>query len=185
MDIPLHKNTRRLILRPLEEQDYENWRQAHSCLKPPQNEWDETNWQDSELTRPRFRTLLKTQRQQRHKDHFYEWGIFRKEDGVLLGVVSLMDLSRGVFQNAYLGYRIFNIYWGQGYAQEACRGVMHLAFRQLKLHRVEAGISPHNKRSIRTAKALGLRREGLSRRRLLVNGKWSDMVLYALTREEF
>lgn len=185
ISLPLYKKTSRLILRPLEAFDYENWVQAHSCLLPPQNEWDETNWAESALTKKKFRDLLKIQSLQRSQDHFYEFGIFRKDDGALLGTVSLMDISRGIFQNAYLGYRIFNIYWGQGYAQEACKAAIAIAFKNLKLHRIEAGIAPKNTRSIKTAKALGLRKEGLSRRRLLINKKWMDMAIYAATKEDF
>lgn len=183
--IPPYKKTKRLVIRPLEETDYENWAQAYSCLLPPQNEWDETNWNETELTKKNFKDLLKIQKQQRVQDHFYEFGIFHKDDGVLLGTVSLMDISRGVFQNAYLGYRIFNIYWGKGYAQEACLGTLDIAFKKLHLHRIEAGIAPTNKRSIKTAKAIGLRKEGISKRRLYINKKWVDLVLYALTKEEY
>lgn len=182
--LPLYKKTKRLIIRPLDESDYENWAQAHSCLRPAQNEWDESNWADAELTKKKFKELLKREKAQRLADQFYWFGIFRKDDGVLLGTVSLMDISRGIFQNAYLGYRIFNIYWGQGYAQEACKAAMSLAFKNLKLHRVEAGISPDNKKSIRTARALGLRKEGLSKKRLFVNNKWSDVLIFAATKED-
>ncbi|WP_373997771.1 GNAT family N-acetyltransferase [Bdellovibrio bacteriovorus] len=185
IDLPLYKKTKRLVIRPLEDYDYENWAQAYSSLLPPQNEWDETNWDESELTKKKFKDLLKEQHKQRQSDEFYSFGIFRKDDGVLLGRVTLMDISRGIFQNAYLGYQIFNIYWGNGYAQEACKAAMQLAFKNLKLHRVEAGISPANKKSIKTAKALGLRKEGISKRRLHVNGKWTDMEIWALTKEEF
>lgn len=179
------KKTNRLIIRPLQEIDYENWVQAYSLQKPPQNEWDETNWDESELTYKKFKALLKVQKEQRHKDHYYEFGVFLKNDGTLIGLVSLMDISRGVFQNAYLGYRIFNTYWGNGFAQEASRAAIEIAFKKLKLHRIEAGISPDNKKSIKTAKALGLRKEGLSKRRLLVNKKWMDVLIYAITREEW
>ncbi|WII73674.1 GNAT family protein [Bdellovibrio sp. 22V] len=184
IDLPLSKTTKRLIIRPLEEYDFENWAQAHSSMRSPQNEWDETNWDDSELTLKKFKAILKEQKQKRSADHFYDFGIFRKDDGILIGTVSLMDISRGVFQNAYLGYRIYNNFWGHGYAQEACKAAFHLAFKNLKLHRLEAGIAPSNKKSIKTAKALGLRKEGLSKKRLLVNKKWKDMLIYAITKED-
>lgn len=182
--IPLYKTTKRLIIRTLEEGDYENWMQAYSCQRPPQNEWDETNWSEKELTKHKFKELLKSQKQLRVNDHTYQFAIFHKDDGVMLGVVNLMDISRGIFQNAYIGYRIFNIYWGNGYAQEACKATVDLAFKKLALHRVEAGISPRNKKSIKTAKAIGMRKEGLSRRRLFVNKKWEDILIYALTTED-
>ncbi|WP_374000220.1 GNAT family N-acetyltransferase [Bdellovibrio bacteriovorus] len=185
IDLPLYKKTARLILRPLEETDYENWVQAYSSMKPPQNEWDETNWADSELTKKKFKELLKKEKQQKNSDHFYSFGIFLKDDGLLIGNVSLMDISRAVFQNAYLGYRIFNPYWGYGFAQEASHGALNIAFKKLKLHRVEAGIAPTNKKSIKVAKALKMRKEGVSKRRLLVNKKWMDMEIYAITKEEY
>lgn len=185
IQVPLFKKTARLVLRPLEGFDHDNWAQAYSSMLPPQNEWDETNWDESELSKKKFTETLKQQKRQRLQDHSYEFGIFRKEDGTLIGLVSLMDISRGVFQNAYLGYRIFNPYWGLGYAQEATRAGLDIAFRKLKLHRVEAGIAPDNKRSIKVAKALGMRKEGLSKGRLLVNKTWRDMLIFALTKEEF
>ncbi|KYG60984.1 ribosomal-protein-alanine acetyltransferase [Bdellovibrio bacteriovorus] len=183
--LPYLKITKRLIIRPLELHDYENWEQAYSCQRPVQNEWDTTNWKESELTLAKFKETLKNEKKLRAQDKYYNFGVFRKDDGVLIGQVALMDVSRGVFNNAYLGYRIFNNHWGQGYAQEACKAAIHIAFKNIKLHRIEAGIEPKNKRSIRVAKALGLRKEGLSKKRLLFNKKWVDLLLFAMTKEEF
>ncbi|XGC79762.1 GNAT family N-acetyltransferase [Bdellovibrio bacteriovorus] len=180
--LPLYKVTKRLIIRPLEISDYENWAQSYSNMHPPQNEWDESAWDDSELTKQKFKEHLKLEKQNRLKDHFYDFGIFRKDDGVLIGTVKLMDISRGIFQNAYLGYRIFNPYWGNGYAQEACKAAIQIAFKNLDLHRVEAGISPKNKKSIKTAIAIGLKKEGLSKKRLKVNNRWQDIEIYAKTK---
>lgn len=154
-------------------------------LHPPQNDWDEGAWKDSELTLAKYKKTLRQQKQLRDQDKFYNFGVFRKDDGVYVGMVTLMDVSRAIFQNAYLGYRIFNTYWGHGYATEACRGAIEIAFKDLKLHRVEAGIEPSNKISIKVAKKLGLRKEGLSLRRLNVRGKWKDILIYAGTREDF
>ncbi|MGZ3804971.1 MAG: GNAT family N-acetyltransferase [Pseudobdellovibrionaceae bacterium] len=179
------RKTKRLILRPLSLHDYENWRQAYSMLHPAKNEWDEGPWKESELTLLKFKKLLKNLEDLKNKDQLYEFAIFRKDDGVFIGQVGLMNISRMIFQNAYLGYRIFNNYWGEGYASEACRAAIEIAFKDLKLHRIEAGIEPHNKLSLRVAKAVGLRKEGISLKRLLVQGKWKDMVIYAGTCEDF
>ncbi len=179
------KKTKRLILRPLGVYDYENWQQAYSMLRPAQNEWDEGPWKSRELTLAKFKAYLRKTRSLSKNGQFYDFGVFRKDDGVLVGFVSLMDISRMIFQNAYLGYRIFNNYWGMGYASEACLAGIKIAFKELRLHRIEAGIEPHNKPSIRVAKAIGLRKEGLSLRRLLVRGRWKDVAIYAGTCEDF
>lgn len=183
--LSLYKKTKNLIIRPFELHDHENWLQAHSSMRPAQNEWDESNWKDSELTLSKYKKFVKTYAQLRAQDKFYNFGIFRKDDGVLVGTLSLMDVSRGVFQNAYLGYRIFNNYWGLGYGTEACAAALVLAYKDLKLHRVEAGIAPDNKRSIRLAKTIGLKKEGISPRRLYINDKWVDVAIYAATSEDF
>jgi Acetyltransferases, including N-acetylases of ribosomal proteins len=180
-----YKKTPRLIVRPLDLNDYNNWAQAYSMMHPPRNEFDEGAWKDSELTLPKFKALLKQEKQWRDQDKFHVFGVFDRNDGTLVGEVRLMDISRSIFQNAYLGYRIFNPYWGRGYATEACAAVIAMAFKEFKLHRVEAAIEPHNKLSIRVAKALKMRKEGLSKKRLNVLGKWKDMAIYAITKEEF
>lgn len=184
-DLFHYRKTKRLIIRPLQLADYENWMQSHTNVRPAQNEWDESSWADSELTLKKFKELLKKQLHLHALDKEYSFGIFSKDDGVLLGYVRLMDISRGLFQNAYIGYHIFNVYWGHGFAQEACTAALQIAFKDLNLHRVEAGIAPSNKRSIKTAKAIGLKKEGVSKKRLFINEAWVDIATYAATSEDF
>ena len=131
------RKTKRLIVRPLELHDYENWRQAHSMHRPPQNEWDETAWKDSELTLAKYKRYLRQMAERRRLDKHYSFGVFRRDDGILLGHVVFMDVSRNIFQNAYLGYGIFNNYWGQGYASEACRAGIEIGFKDLRLQGVK------------------------------------------------
>jgi ribosomal-protein-alanine N-acetyltransferase len=154
-------------------------------LGAPRNEWDEGPWRESELTSVKFRELLRAEEKLRKTDRQYSFGIFRRDDGVLVGHVYLMDISRGVFQNAYVGYRIFNPFWGQGYATAALKLSAQIAFKKLKLHRIEAGISPENEASLQVALNAGLRCEGLSRKRLLVDRKWVDLLIFATTAEDF
>lgn len=102
-----------------------------------------------------------------------------------MGGISLMDISRQAFQNANLGYWIFNNHWGKGYGKEAVRLAIDIAFRDLKLHRLEAGIEPKNRRSMALAKAVGMKREGCSWKRLFLRGQWQDMVLFVARSEDF
>jgi ribosomal-protein-alanine N-acetyltransferase len=183
--VPLFKKSKRLVLRPLEIHDYENWAQAYSSMRPPQTEWDETNWVESELTKAKFKAKLKKELHYRSEDKYYSFGIFLKDDGLLIGQLDFADISRARFQNAYLGYRIFNSFWGHGFATEACDAALQLGFKDLKLHRIEAGISAQNKASIKVAKKIGLKKEGVSKKRVFVNNKWADLVLYAATCEDY
>lgn len=180
-----YKKTKRLTIRPLEKFDHVNWQQAHENRNPAQNEWDESPWKDSELTLAKFKKLINEQEKLAKQDKYYHFGIFLNEDGRLIGFVNLMDISRGVFQNAYLGYIIFNPYWGHGFAQEAIAAAKEISFKKLKLHRLEAGIAPKNKASINAIKKQGFQKEGLSKKRLYLNKKWQDMAIYAMTKEYY
>src|SRR5687768_14484654 len=70
------------------------------------------------------------------------------DDGKILGLISLSQIFRGGFQNAYLGYYIGSEFAGKGYTSEAVDLALKYAFERLKLHRVEANIQPSNYRSI-------------------------------------
>lgn len=175
-----------VTIRPVRLSDYKEWKKAHlSTFPQKQNPWDfSVQKKSSELTLAVFRKHLRFDKENRAKDFFYDLGIFLK-DGTYVGRVSIMDITRHVFQNAYLGYHIFNNHWGKGYGKEAAKLGIEVAFKDLELHRVEAGIEPGNRRSIRLAKSLGLRKEGLSPKRLRLGGKWVDLLIYAATSEEF
>ena len=53
-----------------------------------------------------------------------------------------------------------------------------------RLHRIEVNIRPENGPSNRVAEKLGLRREGLHKRYLYIDGAWRDHYGYAVTAEE-
>ena len=54
------------------------------------------------------------------------------------------------------------------------------AFRELRLHRLEANIQPINTRSIALVQSLGFRLEGYSPKYLKISGRWRDHERYAL-----
>ena len=157
----LQRKSKILEVRPYQLSDYEAWKNAHMHMIPEkQNQWD-VQKKDSDFSKKVFKTILKTQKQNREKDYFYDFGVFLK-DGTLVGGISLMDISRQIFQNAYLGYRIYNNHWGKGYGTEAVRLCIQIAFKDLNLHRLEAGIEPNNRRSIALAKSVGMKKESFS-----------------------
>jgi [ribosomal protein S5]-alanine N-acetyltransferase len=176
--------TARLELRYLEPSDYEVWREALASMEQKKNRWDAGPREPYQLKCAEFTKFIGKQKASRDEDKWYDFGIFLKDSGELIGGVAIMDISRMIFQNAYIGYRIFNRHWRKGYGKEACQAAIDIAFKELRLHRLEAGIAPGNLRSIRLAKSLGFRKEGLSRRRLYLEEKWQDLLIYAVTCDE-
>ena len=180
----LHRRTRRLVVRPLRPADYTAWREANSTMLPQRNKWDRKNKLPEDLTKARFREILASQKRLRAQDKFYDLAVFERAGGKLVATVAVMDVLRGLGQSAYVGYFVNNNHWGKGYGKEAVKALLDIGFRDLKLHRLEAGIEPTNRRSILLARSLGMRKEGLKKRAVFLRGRWNDLVMYTLTCEE-
>jgi ribosomal-protein-alanine N-acetyltransferase len=111
--------------------------------------------------------------------------ICRVADRVVVGAISLSQIFRGGFQNAYLGYYVGASYARRGYMTEALQLMIRYAFEELKLHRLEANIQPTNTASIALVKQAGFSREGFSRRYLKVCGRWRDHERWAIIVEDW
>lgn len=68
---------------------------------------------------------------------------------------------------------------------EALQTLIRYMQRQQKMHRIMANYMPHNKRSGQLLERLGFEREGYAKDYLLIDGKWQDHVLTALTWQEW
>ncbi|HEY6803946.1 MAG TPA: GNAT family protein [Pyrinomonadaceae bacterium] len=111
--------------------------------------------------------------------------IWRKTNPAIVGSINLSQIFRGGFQNAYLGYYVGAPHAGRGYATEALQLILRYAFKELKLHRVEANIQPGNVASIALVRRAGFVQEGFSRRYLKIAGRWRDHERWAITVEEW
>jgi ribosomal-protein-alanine N-acetyltransferase len=111
--------------------------------------------------------------------------ICRKRDGAVTGAINLSQIFRGGFQNAYLGYYLGEEFAGRGFMTEAIKLILRYAFRDLKLHRIEANIQPHNLASIAVVRKNGFTKEGFSPKYLKIGGRWRDHERWAITREDW
>lgn len=111
------------------------------------------------------------------------WAIAHKEDGVLLGAISLsIDKTNRL---AELGYWVGKPYWGRGYCTEAAKEALRYAFEALSLNRVQARHMTKNPASGRVMQKIGMTYEGTLRQSVYRWGKFEDMAMYAILREEY
>ena len=106
------------------------------------------------------------------------------EGDELTGFARLGQISRGGFQNCYLGYAVGEPHTGRGIATALVRAAVAHAFDALGLHRVQANVRTGNEASKRVLLKAGFRREGLALRYLELDGAWVDHDLFAITRED-
>ena len=111
--------------------------------------------------------------------------VCRCEDDAIVGIFNIGEIVRGLFKSAYLGYYALAPHAGEGYMAEGLELVLRVAFRRLKLHRLEANVQPTNTRSLALVRRAGFVREGYSRRYVRIAGRWRDHVRMALLVEDW
>jgi RimJ/RimL family protein N-acetyltransferase len=108
--------------------------------------------------------------------------IFSKETENLLGSVGgIIEKHRMTF-----GYCLAQDAWGNGYATEAARSFVDVAFRHPEIMRIQAYCDLENRASARVLEKAGLSLEGTLRRYMVMpnlSDAPRDMFSYAIVRE--
>ncbi|UJF27801.1 GNAT family N-acetyltransferase [Planococcus sp. 107-1] len=145
----------------------------------------EPRHQDSYFTALVQREKIRESIYQARENREYSFGIFEHGTDKMIGHISMYSIKRLPFLSALVGYSIDEAYIGKGIATEAVRLVNTFGFEQLRLHRIEAYVSPRNMGSIRVLQKTGFLNEGLLREFLYINGVWEDHYQFALLESEF
>ncbi|WP_312094304.1 GNAT family protein [Niallia sp.] len=124
--------------------------------------------------------LIKTWKENEKKDIDYHFGIFLKESDSLIGSVNLYMVRREPAHNAIVGYVLDQAENGKGYMTIAVKQLVDYAFNNLHLHRLEAGVMPHNLGSIRVLEKAGFHKEGIAKSNVKINGQWKDHQILAI-----
>lgn len=112
------------------------------------------------------------------------WGIEEKETGRVVGTIGYMWYQRD--NNACeVGYSLARRRWNRGYMTEALAEVLRFSFEELGVHRVEAQHEVENGASGAVMRKCGMQKEGTLRGRLYNKGRYVDVDLYAMLREDY
>ena len=98
--------------------------------------------------------------------------------GAVVGDLNLTQVIRGPEESATVGLLVDRALRGQGIATIAISLACRLAFEDLALHRLQAGIQPANLASQKAFIRNDFERIGLARGSLFVNGAWRDHLFF-------
>ena len=84
-----------------------------------------------------------------------------------------------------IGYWLGREYEGRGIMTDACRAVITHLFREMELHRVEIRCAVENIRSAAIPRRLGFKHEGVLRQAQFSGGRWHDLHVFGMLREEW
>ena len=168
----------KILLRPPNIDDFKPWvdlrKASRSFLQP----W-EPEWLDDEFTRTSFRYRLHNYNKSALEERSFAFFIFDATGQRLLGAINLNNIRRGISQSATLGYWIGEAFARQGNMTAATQLLLHHAFRDMGLHRIEAACLPTNSASIALLTKFGFEQEGYAKSYLKIAGIWHDHLLFA------
>lgn len=115
--------------------------------------------------------------------------IFYKEKAgeapVLLGAVGLYDINYRHQRATWKTLRIPRKYQGLGLASEASRMLIEYGFDTLNLNKITSDIFPDNEGIIKVLQKLGFKEEGRLKEHYFHQGKFKDVVIYSLLRDDY
>ena len=111
------------------------------------------------------------------------FAIVLRDESELIGAIGL-TIDREL-DKAELGYWIGKPFWNNGYATEAAKAVLEFGFVDLRLNRISARHLVRNPSSGRVMEKVGMRIEGKVRQDAVKWGKYEDLVLYGILREDW
>lgn len=88
-------------------------------------------------------------------------------------------------QHAAIGYWLAREAEGRGVVTRSCQALLAYGFRELGLQRIELKAAVGNRKSRAVAERLNFTQEGILRQAERVNGRFLDLALYAMLRDEW
>jgi RimJ/RimL family protein N-acetyltransferase len=179
--LPVPIETERLILRFNEEGDLDD-------TFAFQGRDDATRWVTFDTrTREEVAEVLERRKPWRtleKDDDALIFAVVERASGRLIGEMYFFARSMAD-KHAEIGYIFHPDVHGKGYATEASRAVLAIAFDHYGLHRVSAECDVRNPASYRVMEKLGMRREAHFVEHMWFKGEWSDSYVYAILDREW
>lgn len=106
-------------------------------------------------------------------------------EGVYLGNIGLHRIN-WKDRNAEVGIVIGKKEdWDKGYGTDAVLTLLDFAFNRMNLHRIYLRVWDFNLRAIKSYEKCGFKKEGILREGHFDNGKYHDVVMMGILKEEF
>ncbi|WP_245807668.1 GNAT family N-acetyltransferase [Halobacillus massiliensis] len=111
------------------------------------------------------------------------WAMELKANGKMAGTIDFVSIDKK-HRSGELGYVLSDKFWGQGLTTEASRKVIEFGITELGLERIQARCLAENIGSQRVMEKAGMTFEGTLRKGFFAKGKFHDLKVYSILREE-
>ena len=121
--------------------------------------------------------------QQYEEGKFYRWGITRKEEDSLIGVIGLVRINEETSTCSF-AYLLGCDYWNQGYGTESLNAVIRFAFEELEMERIVADHMSGNPASGAVMRKAGMVHTGTEKAKYEKAGRYHDAEVYEIRNEK-
>lgn len=175
--------TERMTLRLPVHGDYRQWAELRAASADFLAPWEPV-WAHDHLTRKAFTNRVYWAARAQAQGTALPVLMIRRSDQQLLGAITLDNIRRGPVQAGTLGYWVGAPFARHGFMREAILAMVHHAFAQMDLSRIEAACLPENIASRGVLEKTGFKYEGVAQAYLQIAGRWRNHVLYANLRAD-
>jgi RimJ/RimL family protein N-acetyltransferase len=185
LEIPSPFRTERLILRPLIPEDLDDMASFHAREDVVRFLY----WgpRSREAVREALERKLPLTSMTQEGDSLAIAVVLNGAEGTRTGLIGDISLwwQSEEHRGAEIGYVFNPVFGGHGYATEAVRAVVDLAFRDFGMHRVSGRADARNTASTGLLRRLGMRQEAHLIQNEWVKGEWTDEVIFAILEDEW
>ncbi|RLL48325.1 N-acetyltransferase [Oceanobacillus piezotolerans] len=171
-------NTERLVLRPYELSDA-----SKVQVLAGDKELAETTFLPHPYTIELAENWISSHSQLMKNGNAFPFAVILKTENKLVGTMTIRVDK--LHNKGELAYWIGKEYWGKGIATEAAKTVLEFGFGELGLNRVWAPIMSKNKASSKVMEKIGLKYEGTLKQDILRWGKYEDVDVYGILKEDY
>lgn len=171
--------TERLVLRGLKIEDADDMYEYASISKTAEY----LTW-EKHPHRAYTVELIRYLQKEYLQSRYYDFAVVLKSNDKMIGTAGFTsyDEKNSV---AEAGYVINPLYQNNGYATEALSAILNFAFCELGINRVEARYIKENTASYCVMKKCKMTFEGIMRQRLLNKGKYCDIGVCSILKNEY
>lgn len=114
----------------------------------------------------------------------YSFAIEILESGEYIGGcgVNKVDWKNSV---AEIGIFVAKKFWGKGYGTDAMKLLVKFVFEQININKVKLNVYSFNKRAIKCYEKSGFKLEGVLRREMFRDGKYHDIHVMGILKDEY
>ena len=107
-----------------------------------------------------------------------------RENNEIIGLIALKDIDY-LNCKTEIGYWLTKDHEGKGIITRSCEALLDICFKEMGMNRVQIKAATGNAKSLLVSERLGLKFEGIERAGEYLNGRFADLMVFSILKNEW